>query len=256
MILGMKKYGVFILFMILTSFCVEAQNVEKNLDQDLVYSREVRMGAKLHTGGFGLSFAKTKIINRHKKSIWQFELQEIRHEKQKRIVEQQTSRPDRSYIYGKQNNFFNLNLNYNRHKVIAEYGRKNGVEIVFHYGLGFSLGILKPYYLNIDISREGDPIYSDIKYSDDNDNFLNDFNINTSSSFLIGIDEIKLHPGLQFQSGFIFDWAGSGEIIKAVELGLMINAYYKRVPIMVIEKNNIAFFNVYARLVFGRKSID
>lgn len=257
----MKKLVSIILFICL-SFWVDAQNVEKNLDQDFVYSREWRVGAKIHTNGFGISMAKSKILDRHKKNVWQFELQEIRHAKQYRQLSTIPSANNnaRSYYYGKQNNFFNLNINFVRHKVIAEKGRKNGIEIAMHYGLGLSVGLLKPYYLNVDIS-DSDRTHSDIKYNPDPDDgnahlFLTDFRIYGASSFIVGIDEIKLHPGLQFQYGFVFDWAGAGEVIKAVDVGLVVNAYYKKVPIMINTDNNIIFTNVYGRVVFGRKSID
>ncbi len=237
-----------------------AQTTLKNVEQEFVYSKEWRFGVKLHTHGYGLSLAKSKIINRSKKKFWEIEILEIKHAKQSRQLSRLSDRTGnaRSYQYGKQNNFYNINLNFGRHKVIAETGRKNGVEVSITYSLGASLGILKPYYLLV---KGFDNNSVNIRYSSDEEDytadlFLNETRIYSGSSFVYGLNEIQPVPGAQGKFSFLFDWANTGETIKALEVGAMVNAYYKRVPIMIEADNNLIFTNLFIKLVFGRRSID
>lgn len=257
------------ILLLMTLFCfspyLSAQNTDKSQEQEFVYLSEWRLGVKVHTEGYGLSLARSKIVNRRKKNILQFEVQEIKHPKQVRQISLQTDRSGnaRYYFYGKQNYFYNVNVNYVKHRILAERGRKNGVEIGWMYGAGFSLGLLKPYYLLVQTdSSPSSGNLVDVRYDKDaidsnfNQLFLTENRIFGSSGFLVGLNETSILPGIVLQSGFVFDWAGLGETIKAIEVGGMLNLYYKRVPLMVEADNSFVLMNLYARFVFGRKSLD
>ncbi len=239
-----------------------SQNIDKGQLDDFVYQREWRIGVKIHTNGYGISMAKTKILNRWKKNSMELELMEIKHPKQTRQLGKvngtSTSLNPSSYFYGKQNNLYSLSYSYGRHRILAEKGRKNGVEIGIHYSLGFSLGIIKPYMLNI---RLQDNTFADVAYTandeeNNEDIFLEETRIFGASGFLVGWNKLAVTPGVIAKFGLVFDWAGLSETIKAFELGAMVNAYPRRVPIMILEKNNIVYTNLYLKLIFGRRFID
>lgn len=234
------------------SLSMVAQNIEKNQDLELVYQKEWRAGAKVHTLGYGICVSKAKVQNRTKKKLWLFELQEIRHLKQTR----QASTFDASlYYYGKQNNFYNLNVSYGKQRILAEKGRKSGVEIGLQYSAGLSLGLLKPYYLRIGRAIDDQ---TDEKYdpNDDTQRFLNTNLIRGSSGFLYGMEELGVLPGLVGHVGFTFDWATHSESIKTIETGLMLNLYPRRVPIMINTDNHFFFANLYLKFLIGRRWIE
>lgn len=232
-----------------------AQNIDKQEEKEIVYSKEWITGVKLHTNGYGLFMTFGKILNRSNKRLFTIELQEIKHPRQirRRIIDFASS--PQSYYFGKQNTFINLNGSYLFEKVLAEKGRKNGVLVSWRYGGGLSLGLLKPYYLKINPSDGlfGNPI--DTKYDPDEigSRFLSESNIQGASSFFTGIGETKIIPGAVLQSSLIFDWANYNQWIKAVEVGVMSNIYYKRIPIMITEDNSFFYFNFYLKLLFGER---
>ena len=55
------------------------------------------------------------------------------------------------------------------------------------------------------------------------------------------------------KSGFAFDWAQSDDAIKSLEVGATLDAYYKKVPIMILENNALLYPNIYLSLQFGKK---
>jgi len=247
----MLRLLLFIICLTGFSLSLIAQNIEKGQEIELVYQKEWRAGIKAHSSGYGLCVSKAKVQNRTKKKLWLFELQEIRHLKQSK----QTSFDASVYYYGKQNNFYNLNVSYGKQKIWAEKGRKSGVEIGLQYSGGLSLGLLKPYYLRIGRAPDGQ---TDEKYdpTDETQRFLNTNLIHGASGFLYGLEELSVLPGLVGHIGFTFDWSTHSESIKTLETGLMLNVYPKRVPIMINTDNHFFLANLYVKLLIGRRWIE
>jgi len=247
----MFRYFIVFLLFAFFSFPVLAQNIEKQQDIELVYQKEWRAGIKAHTLGYGLCMSKAKIVDRRTRKVWFFDIQEIKHIKQVK----KTGPDTRVYFYGKDNNFYNLNVSYGKQKTLAEKGRKSGVEVGYQYSGGLSIGLLKPYYLQLGKARDG---LTDERYdpTEEPSRFLTESQIQGASGFLYGLDETKLLPGLIGHFGFTFDWASRSESIKTLETGLMVNVYPKRVPLMINVPNNFFFVNLYAKLLIGRRWLD
>lgn len=257
----MKKFIAILILLGFGLFQLAAQNIDKYSDTQLVYATEFMMAAKIHTQGYGIDARWSKIKDIRTTSFWEVGIQEIKHPKESRqqsTILDPNNRTPRSYIFGKQNNFYNINVLRGKQKTISEKGRKNPVAISYIYKGGISLGLLKPYYLTIDYRIESTS-FQDEKYDDTPETgnanfFLNPNRIFASSGFSYGLNELKVIPGIVLEGGFLFDWSKTDEKIRAVELGAMVNAYYKRVPIMIEATNNLVFTNVYARLWWGNRA--
>jgi hypothetical protein len=50
-----------------------------------------------------------------------------------------------------------------------------------------------------------------------------------------------------------FDWAQNEDALKALEVGITLDAYYKEVPLMVLKNNAQLYPNLYLSLQFGKK---
>ena len=88
------------------------------------------------------------------------------------------------------------------------------------------------------------------------DRFTNIFNIFGSSGWTKGLDEITIRPGIHGKFGVHFDWGAFDQYVKALEVGLMIDVFHRKVPIMVERENveNRAFFlNLFINLQFGKR---
>ncbi|MEM8907273.1 MAG: hypothetical protein AAGD05_05450, partial [Bacteroidota bacterium] len=147
-------------------------------------------------------------------------------------------------------------------RYFSEKAKEKGLAIGMSYVIGPSIGFLKPYYLDLFQlpNANGEQVITSEKYSDENaDLFLNTGRIFGSSGFSKGLSEISILPGIHAKAGVHFDWGAFDEFVKAIEAGVMIDAYFQRVPLMVdndeIEnaENRPFFINLYLTLQLGKR---
>lgn len=215
----------------------------------VVYDKEFTVDFRLHTNGFALAANFGKLKTYYKTRYYHFELGELRHPKEFRqsfdINIPNTNATSRSYVFGKQNNFYVLRAGIGEKRYFSEKAKKRGLAVGMSYEGGPSLGMLKPYYLKIIRYSDTGPNpgrVSDEKFSEDNTNvFLNTNNIYGSAGFGKGLGEISFMPGIHAKIAVHFDWGAFDEFVKAVEAGIMVDAYYKKVPILIDDADLSAF---------------
>ena len=124
----------------------------------------------------------------------------------------------------------------------------------YSWEFGGAIGMLKPYYLEL-INRLTDPpTIEAVKYSDaTKTTFLDYGSIYGSSSFLKGLDEISFVPGAYGRLGIHFDWGAFDELVKSVDLGIMLDAFPKKINIMANAENRPFFLNLYVHLQLGKR---
>ncbi|MBK8489973.1 MAG: hypothetical protein IPL49_03465 [Saprospirales bacterium] len=238
--------------------------VDDTDNKGLIYNKEVAFNMRLHTNGFAMGVDFGRLRTYYKTRTFHVELGELKHHKEYRTNldrSSATGRISRAFIYGKQNNFFVLRGGIGEKRYFSEKAKYKGVAIGISYKGGPSIGLLKPYYLEL-LSTENNnsPFLStvSVKYSEKvHDAFLDPWNIFGSSSWVKGFDEISLVPGLHGQFAVHFDWGAFDEYLKAVEAGVMVDVFFRKVPIMVEVPNveNRPFFlNLYINLLLGKRS--
>ena len=62
------------------------------------------------------------------------------------------------------------------------------------------------------------------------------------ASFFKGFDEISVIPGAFGKFGLTMEFGRNEQIINALEAGLVVDAFIKKVPIMATEDNHWLFF--------------
>ena len=140
-------------------------------------------------------------------------------------------------------------------KNVVLFGKtdKTNIEIRLNATVGSPLGITKPVYLvfvNTDYLKH--PLITE-KYDPNNPNHALE-SIYGRAEFYRGLDEIKFHPGIYAKLGTTFEYAPLSTGVKALEAGVMIDVYPKKIPIMSFAKNKQVFFNFYLTIMLGRKS--
>jgi len=218
-------------------------------------------GIEVHTSGWGFFMNVNHRDELRKKSMWQFEFMQIHSPKEvKQTIDFGLAffgfNSPKPFVYGKQNNLYLLNVTYGKQFMLAEKAEKSGVELGLNILGGLSLGMLKPYYLNVLYPVDNSNTYTikAIRYTPETaEKFLDWFSIYGGAGFTYGLDEIKFLPGIHLKSGLNFDWAQNDDAIKALEVGVMIDAYYKKVPIMILDDNAQFIPNLYLSLQFGKK---
>lgn len=166
-----------------------------------------------------------------------------------------------SYIYGKQNNLFVLRGGIGEKRYLTEKAAKKGVAVGVSYRVGPSLGLLKPYYLDVDVLEgQGGNNTRPIRYSEETANlFLNESQIINNSGFMTGWGEVSPRIGGQAMGALHISWGAFDEHVRAVEAGLMVDFFFGDVPILVETANSPAtqntpiFLNAFVNLQFGKR---
>lgn len=208
---------------------------------------------KFHTDGYGVMYEKGKIKSAFKTSLFQVEFNEKKHRK-----EDKQSRSDGTvifgnpFVYGKQNNFYQLKLGVGQQRMIGGKGNKNGVAVYGIFAGGLSIGLLKPYYVDVqDPPNSGETMQ--IKYSQADSALFMSQEILGASGFSKGWGEMKFAPGVHAKTALRFDWGRFNNAISAVEVGVNVEFYAKKVEQMVGVEPNQLFLNGYLALVFGNR---
>ncbi len=239
---------IFLLLFLLLSFPLYSQS----------YGSEFVVGGGMHTRGFLLTGEYSLIKTESQNLSFRLEFSEIKSPKEKRITAERRAvggSSSRSYIYGKQNNFYALRLAAGQRFYISEKSENSIIAIAFAYRAGFSLGMLKPYYLDLiyRLDPEGFRISSE-KYSDDNAmKFLEPLDINGATGFSRGWDELTIAPGIYANGSLIFDWGANDSFAKLFEIGLTTDIYFRSVPIAIGEVRPPVFLNLYLNFYFGKR---
>lgn len=271
---AMKKIPLIILFLCLfCSFEQASKAQDRSINdpltaEDRIYEREFALGGMLHTGGFGIAAQWVKIKNIYTKTVREISIMDMHHSKEDR---QQSGlakgrNAAKSYLYGKQNSLYVLDASVGKVRMIAEKARRSGVSLGVYYGGGISLGLVKPYYLEI-IKPSDTGLYTTeaIRYTPETDSlFLDQQRIYGAAGFSYGWKELQFHPGINLKAGLNFDWASYQEFVKAVEMGVSVHGFlpeigglfkgeFSGISLMINEDNSYFYANLYLRLLFGKR---
>lgn len=230
------------------------QMIKQEEEGALVFNKQGSFSFKFNSDGWGMFYERGKYKTVTKTNLWWIELGEHKHPKEEKVPTISASGGFlivSSYIYGKRNNFYNLKLGFGQQKLIGGKGNKNGVAVSAIYGGGFTAGLLKPYY--IEIQNPTTNKQEQIKY-DNNDNLFLDPTIILGRGGLIkGFGEMKFVPGAHVRTALRFDYGRYNEVVSALEVGLNAEYYAQKMPILLLNKEKSFFFNAYVALTFGKR---
>ncbi len=231
----------------------------------VLYDKEFSVDMKLHTNGFALGVNIGELRSFYLTRFVHISIGEIKHAKEFRQNDGQISltQVSRSFIYGKQNNLYTLRAGVGEKRYFSEKAARKGVAVGWSYEAGGTLGLLKPYYLQLLNSLEPGSLEFIIrseKYSDETaERFLNIDRIQGASGFAAGLGEISVLPGFHGKLSMHFDWGAFDEFVKAMEAGVMVDVFFKKVPIMVESdlvgdtENRPLFINLFLNLQLGKR---
>lgn len=225
----------------------------------IVYNQERTFNLRLATSrsmSVGMEFGRLRTYNKTK--TWQITLGELKHPKEQRqSADPRASRAFRPFVYGKQNSLFVTRAGWGAKRYYSEKAKQKGVAIGMSYSIGPSLGLLKPYYLALAHEGGSSNTYRVIhqKYFPGNaDIFLDNTRILGASPFSRGISEMSFLLGGNASIAYHMDWGAFDEMVKALEIGLMVDVFAKKAPIFVSQtQNRQIFFNFFINFQFGKR---
>ena len=77
--------------------------------------------------------------------------------------------------------------------------------------------------------------------------------ITGGSGFTVGWNEVKMKPGAFLKTALRFDFGRFNESVQALEIGMSVDAYADKIPIMVYSDPKQLFFQGHLAFVFGRR---
>jgi hypothetical protein len=213
----------------------------------LSFRKQTAFGVQLRTNGYGAFIELGRSRSPRFTNLYFLEITEIKHPKEEKISNGTIF--SNSFVYGKINNFYQAKLGFGQQYVFGQKGNKNGVAVLGIVHAGLSLGLLKPYYIQVQEQQSG---AKDVKYdSQDSVIFLDLSRTIGGSGFTKGWNEVKLKPGVFLKTALRFDFGRFNENIQALEIGMSVDAYASKIPQLVYNKQQQFFFQGHVALVFG-----
>ncbi|MDF2189258.1 hypothetical protein [Paraflavitalea sp. CAU 1676] len=214
---------------------------------EIIFNKQGIFGIKLSTDGYGLSYEWGRFKSNRVANIFQIELNEKKHPKEKRTSYAVGAFNVNSVVYGKTNNFYQLKFGMGQQRIIGGKGNKNGVAVMAAYAGGVSLGFQKPYLVDVEGKnrerlRSSYPTIIDSSYL-----------VIGAAGFTTGWNEVELRPGAHAKAGLRFDFGRFNETVTAVEVGVNAEYYPQKVSQMAYNKEKTFFFCGYVTLLLGRR---
>lgn len=219
------------------------------------YRSHTVWGFKMNHDGYGGSLELGKMKSPYKATILQFELNEKKHAKEEKQSTGSTLSGGfivlgNPFVYGKTNHFYQLKGAFGQQVMIGNKANKNGVAVYGIYAGGLSLGLLRPYYIDVQ-TPPGQT--RTIKYSaKDSSAFLGPYIVG-GTGIATGWSDISIAPGLQGKAALRFDWNRFNNALSALEFGFNFEYYPKKVQQMAMVDGRNLFVNGYLSILFGRR---
>ncbi|MBS1938404.1 MAG: hypothetical protein JSS84_11405 [Bacteroidetes bacterium] len=220
-----------------------------------LYSHEMYGGPLIHGDGWGLTFQYGKYVTAKDRNMLGIDIVSMKHPKE--IKSYNPNYQDaRGYFYGKLNSMIVVRPTFGRKHRITEKVRRSGVEVNYVWGIGPSLGLLKPVYLQI--GKPSYPYQTVVTERYDPAKHFAD-NIFGRASFFKGFGEMQFYPGAFGRFAFNFEYAPTNTGIRALEAGVTMDAYGTKLPQMAVlngeDYNKQFFLEFYLAIHFGAKTI-
>ena len=230
------------------------QLIKQEEEGALIYQKQISQGIHFNTDGWSIFYEKGKYKTITTTNLWWIEVGEHRHPKEERTPTASSVQGFiilSNYVYGKQNNLYDVKLGFGQQKLIGGKGNKNGVAVSAIYGGGITAGLLKPYYLQI--QNPSTQRQENIKYDNNDQLFLDPTVILGKGSFSKGFGEMQIVPGGHVKGALRFDYGRYNEVVSALEVGLKATYFSKKIPIMLLNDEKSLFFNAYISVTFGKR---
>jgi hypothetical protein len=243
------------------------ENFYNEDSKGVVYSQELSADLNWYTNGYSAGVNVGRLKNYYLTNYFQFSLGQLKHRKEFRqnfdFAPSSIGRISNAFVFGKQNSLFVVRANAGQKRYLSEKEMQKGISIGVNYSGGLSLGLLKPYYLDLIYFKEnnfGDIIIRSEKYSAENaEVFLANERVYGTSPFAKGIGETQIVPGINGRAGVLFSWGAFDDFVKALEVGIMFDLFFGDIPIMVedprieFDENVPYFLNLYVNLQLGKR---
>jgi hypothetical protein len=218
---------------------------------DLIFNKHSIFGIRLATDGYGISYEKGKFKTPSRTLLYEFELNEKHDPKEHHISATSDGINFSSVVPYKLNNLYEFKMAIGQQMLIGGKGNKNGVAVTALYAGGVTVGLLKPYYLDIQNQITGattEKTYAQMA----TDTVQGDY-ITGAAGFFSGWDALKIKPAVNAKQAMRFDYGRMNQTITAIEVGLTEEYFFSKIPLVYLVPQHTFFFNAYVSILFGSR---
>ncbi|MFT3844144.1 MAG: hypothetical protein QM725_03760 [Lacibacter sp.] len=221
----------------------------------LVFNKQNVFGFRLNTDGWSAMYEKGYLKSVKVTNLFALELGEKKHPKEMKMQSAGNGwfSVGSPYVYGKRNTFYQLKPTFGQQRMIGGKANKNGIAVYTVYEGGISVGLLRPYYIRISDANSQSGT-KDIKYSQaDSTDFLTPGNILSGTGLKNGWKDIQFVPGVHAKAALRFDYGRFNDMVSAIEVGVNVEAYSKKIEIMLLNPSKQVFYNAYVSILLGKR---
>jgi hypothetical protein len=239
------------------------KDIKKHLQEwglDSNYNHELLVGGKVNSNGWSGSFYYLIRKSYKVSNLWEVHFSEIKHDKQDKLQGTNSAFPQLGaaspFVYGKINNLYTLQVGFGKEVLLLPAVMDGNLSVSFRYSGGFSLGMLKPYYLKLIYtdSVTALPYLATQKYSGTNsERFLNTGAILGAAGFTKGLGDMIYVPGAYLEACFVILPGNSKSFIQAITLGANAAFYSRSLPVMADQKAYPYQASLFAGLAIGKR---
>ena len=231
-----------------------AQSAQQALDQgqdvNVLFRNEGTGGIYMHSRGFGAIYRRYWHVTGKLKRLIEFEGLNMKYPKEISI---KSDNGGKSYQYGKMYGLLFLRAGFGFQRKLYERSERKSIEVRMLYTAGLSLCVMKPVYLQIQYPDPYIPntyIVKDEAYNPATDN---QNNIIGRASVFEGLGNLKINPGGYAKVGFSFEYGDHTNRIKALETGVVLDAFPNAIQSMAYNKAENFFVTLYVAIHFGKR---
>ena len=217
-------------------------------EQKVFYRNERTFGLLLNTDGFGISYREGKRLDFLNKRLYEIDFGVIKHPKEVKLTNPYYQNA-KSFVFGKLNSVFFIRGGIGHQHEIFSKADQGGIAIRYFYTAGPALALYKPIYYKV--LYPVSTTRSETRDEKFEESIHQPGDIYSKSAFTKGLNETKILPGIYAKGGFNFEYSKEDKVIHAIELGLSVNAFPKKIPIMATTDNKAIFLSVFVSYRIG-----
>jgi hypothetical protein len=188
------------------------------------------LGFMIHSYGMGFQATYSTQKNERVRTTWTIVLASIKNRKEARIQSLYRDQGGKNYIYGKTNYFYTLTVSKGIHYILFGRKRIGNAQVTTGLQGGLTIGILKPYYVEIAIPiGNNQATVETVPYNPAQHSYQD---VVGEADYFLGFDKLSIIPGIRLQWLTGFDISVQPVFIRAVELGIQLDAFTQKVPLM------------------------
>lgn len=246
----MKKAVISVIFIGLYIFVLGQEKENTTYSHAFVFNVP-----KIHsTGAIGVDLQYQKKLEKYEKykGFLNVSFNAVKHPKELRY--RSNLYEANTFILGKLNYLAILQTTLGVQRTLLETSFLNQVNVNAGIGIGPSMGIITPYYLDIYVTQvNGNPVTPYTVQEPFNPNTHNASNIYGASGYFTGFDKSKVQLGLGTRFQVQTDIEDGRRFVRGLMFGLQSDFFLKPIPMVYSAKQYQTFHSLFLGILLGSK---